>query len=732
MPFAKTGAVYTTPDVRLVVEGAGWLSDAAVTSWTVDRQLVASVIPGTIRQANGFSVGAASVSVVNTTSRVTPWSPDPSRLVRTDLPAAALEAFDEAGDTLPLGSWVLNPVTGSLASREVGVELLEAQYAGKQKPQQVPAYRLTPFDPSAPVDPIWAAARLAESAGFPATPPPVESAILALPMDGALMLTAGSAAYTASGETPGWSNLSDGTVGGESGTYALLESSAGEGGTPIATRLTVGEGVHMVGSVEGTVYVADLASGWQVEIVNDISTGTHTVGACNNGSGTFVTTTFTPTLDPAWPSRVQVVLYRAWNDTTGQWDSLTVSARSGSDATWETVTDATAHTPTSTSREEIYILGGVESVDLGIIAPEAGRFSGWQVSRVDDPALWAPAKALLQPLGGDMGMPWVPPEMSAWTAIQDLCSAWLAAAILGSDGILRVLTKEDLASDPMAATVVVAEEWVDVPWLDDPSDRHDRLEVTYVEPQVRVDGEAWRAEDVIHAPAGATLAILATLEDTAAYGLSAVVSAYGNVEGTGSPVTAYTVEVAQATATTATITYRNLSGSSQYLVTSEGEPSLALVGEVVATFGTATLTTRGKPADLAVNPLAVDLTPWVQRAQDAEAIANYLWGRLSGAAWKLSGVKCRLDWTLDIGQVRTLSHPETGLDAKVLITRVHYDGKPGEVAQSLDMVLLPWTWDDFDAVIAATPALDTWTEFDAAYAGRTWDDFDADPLWTGA
>lgn len=764
MPFGKTGAVYTTPDVRLVLDGAAWLSDAAVSSWSVDRRLVASVIPGTIRQANGLSVGAASVSVINTESRVTPWSTDPARLVRTDLPAGRLEVVD-GDETLPLGAWVLNPVTGALSSREVDVDLLEAQYAGKQRPQRLPAYSAEPFNPDSPVDPVWAIARLAEAAGFPATPPPVESAFLALPLDGSFMATVGAETYSPTGETPGWTLLPDGTVGGESGTTASMTASADIDGTPINDLFRSGRYAYFTLNVSGAAYLTDFVGGWQIKIVNDATTGTHTFGVCHNGTGAFASTPFTPSLDPDWPDRVQVRLSRTWDDATGRWSNTYGNARSSASAAWSAEVSGTGAFAPIAGFELFLVFAGTDLPDGGIVGAAPGQFSGLQVTRSDDPELWLPAKAQLKPLGADMGLPWVPPEMDTWTAIQNLCSAWLAAAILDSDGMLRVLSKDDLAGVAAGVPIVVDDDLEDLPWTSDPNDKHDRLEVTYAATLIRnaevgttkLAPEAWRAEDVIHVPAGATVTIDAALEDRGAVGIfskftipgsessawqsqTSNVSVYGTPDGTGDPIPVeqIAIQADQTSATTARITYVNRSGASHYLVTDAdlaeggGEPSLILRARSVATY-TPNLLARGKSVDDATNPLAVDLTPWVQRAQDAEAIANYLWGRLSGRAWKVESVKCRLDWTLDIGQIRTLTHPDSDLESKVLIAAVKYDGKPGQITQSLDLVLVPWTYADFSAAWAAVDPASTYADFATAQGStRTYADMSADDNWTGA
>ena len=69
---------------------------------------------------------------------------------------------------------------------------------------------------------------------------------------------------------------------------------------------------------------------------------------------------------------------------------------------------------------------------------------------------------------------------------------------------------------------------------------------------------------------------------------------------------------------------------------------------------------------------------------------------------------------------------------QALITKVHYDGSPGQVAQSLDLVLVPWTYADFAAAWADAAPGATYADFAETWAGSTHADFATDPLRTGA
>lgn len=758
----RTPDSYVLPEIKFDTSAPAWLSGAAVTSFTLERELVASVVPGTLRSRGGLSIGAASVRVRNTAAPIaTPWAASASKRIEVTDKAFGLYVSDGA-DRLNLGTWALDPIAGSLADGTAAVELIEAQYGARKKTQNLPAYGSDPFNEESPVDPCWVIGQMARRAGFYPTPWPSISPSLHVPCDGAFHVDENLSSwgtYTISGESTGWEVLpGDVAVGGASGSYFCAVSSKLPLGPYYWRHFS--SPMFLTLNVVGTVYVHDAASGWQVRIVNDYDTGTHTLAVCNTGDGNFTApVTFVPGQTAHWPNRVQVQLQRHWDENTDQWVFLGATIRSApSGSLWSAAAvDSTDHAPSVQDVELIYCLGGVDHPSAGIVGAAPGQFAAFQMNGYAPPSTaWTASKAHLKPLGGDVGLPWAPADMDAWTVIQNVASAWLGAVIMG-DGVLEMLDRNDLAGANDTGEVTdIGQEWTDLPWTLDPHDRADRVEVTFTPPELRkstlgsstLAPEAWRAMDVITIPALQKITIPATLENRAAVGIfssfitpagpdplwsqSSNIFAFNNPDGTGSPLPDGSVlaTAEQTSATTATITITNNTAAPVYLVDGNGEPGLILRARSVATYETPQVIARGAIETNAVNPLAVDLTPWVQREEDAVAIADYLWSRVSGAGlWKVGSVRCRLDWTHTIGKILRLVHSETGLEAKALITKVAYDGQPGEITQTLDMVLLPWTWGDVDALTATTPALDTWAEFDAAYSGRTWTNFDANPLW---
>lgn len=768
MAWGETSASYRLPTVSLLAPDAGWLSDAAVSSWTIDRQLVGSTIPGNIRSANGLSIGAASVSIVNTGARATPWSPTPDRVVTTG--ASASLVVEEDGEQLPLGAWVVAPTSGSLTTRGIDVELYEAQYVGRGMAQALEPYGnglLVPFVENSPVDPCWTVGRLAAQAGFDPVPPPVPSALVALPLHGGFAAVPTDryeiSPFLPDGNTNGgWALLPGDVAVGTSGPS--LFSVTGNGNeVPLLPSgvMVAGGAIYFTVNVHGEGWFMDFSQGWLMKIVNDPATSTFTLAATNDMSLPASSVTFVGQQSPDWPNRVQVEMKRDWNAVTGQWTQLRVRVRSSHTAAWSSlVTHSTPFAPAGGPNFETMAL--VAEVALGpIVTPTPGEFAALQISTEADPDLWAPSKAHLKPLGGDVGVPWVPAGLDVWAAIQDCCSAWLGAAIMGTDGVLRMLDKDDLSGALSTGEVTdIGRNWTDLPWELDPADSVDRVAVTYAEPTITQADlgsttrapTAWRSPEVISVAPGNRTKINVEFENKAAAGVfdtfiswnstpspldsqNSYINVYGTADGTGAfvPANLIRVDVVQTSATTAVVNYHNVSAQTQYLVTNEGEPSLVINAAIVADYSTPQVVERGLPDGEAQRALEVDLTPWVQRSEDAEAIADYLWSRLSGTRlWKVNSVRVRLDWSHELGKVLRLVHDETGLEAKALITRVHYEGKEGETAQTLDLVLLPYVYADFAAAWEALDPAATYADLATAQAGRTYEQMAADNNWTGA
>lgn len=754
--WGKTSDVYTLPLVRLTSADAPWLADAAVVSWSVERELVGQTLPGNIRARSGLSIGDASAVVAVDGDALTPWSRTAERRV-TGGSSARLFIEADDGDEYDLGAWLIAPTSGSLNARETQVDLTEAQYVGRNVTQALPPRSA---ETSNTADPVWIIARLLEQVGYTSAPPPVVGeTMFAVSLDGSwegAPLSTGVTYSHSSGEVGSWEVVPGDVIVGTSGVAIGGPGTFGGQlvyGPTVSEQFKAGSSVYLTLNAAGVVRAMDLTQKWEVVIDADAEV----LSVRNNDTGSLVSVPYVGGLSADWPTRVQVEIKRDWS--AGSWTTFYGRIRSAPNAAWSAwATQSTAKAET-VSVESIYFMAGRQYVSgLPTTAPP-GNFAAVQITRggpsID---LWKAPTTRLRPFGGGIVVPWTSPTEDVWTAIQNVAAANLGAVHLDRDGHPSSLNRDDLAGANVPGEITdIGAEWTDLPWTLDPADTADRLEVTYYAPSIATAPtspsttpapEFWRAEEIIKVPPGGQVITVNVEVDRVAEGLfqtfwpasdtsvpeavsyNNTISAFDNPSGTGTPLAASVIDavVVPRSPTRVEVRLRNSGSVSAYLVDANGQPCLILRTRRLATFETPQIAEQGAAAGDARNPIAIDLGRYVQTVNDAEDIAGYLWARISTAGlWRASSVRCRLDWSHDIGKVLRLIHSRTGLEAKALITKVAYDGLSGEIAQTLDLVLLPWTWTDFDD----TYAVNTWTTWDAIWAGRTWDDFDADPLNLG-
>lgn len=731
--------VETLPTAWLALEGAAWPAAqdgrpagvVPVGSWSAERELVGSVLPGNVRARSGLSIGEASATIGQVVGEpLAPWAPALDRRVTSGDRADLYVTHNGHADPvrIDLGDWIIGPTTGSLITPQVGVDLIERQYVGRRQANLLPEA----YDQC---DPIWIVDTLARQVGYCSSPDPVASAVFAAPLAGGYQAAVGtsSAIETAA---PRWGRMT-GPIGPEGGTTVFCKWADGD---PLISA--TGDVAYLTLNAAGTVRfsLGHVSYECQVEV------RPAGVFAIRNGaSATWVTGTYTPGQDPVHPNRVQFEMRRTYN-TNGDSTAFAVRARSSGTGTWSsTVTHSTAGAPIAPL---VLTRAAIATQNT------ASTFCAIQLTRAADPELWAAPTADLDPLGGRIVGPWLPATTDVWTGIQEICAAHLGAAWVTRDRKLLCRNRDYLAGIGSARKPLdVGSRLADLGWTCDPADTADRLEVTYsladvvevnrtVDPWIGVT--IWESPDVVELPAGKTVELIVDLEefanlftqttwvpawtsveDPSGAAVASVWCAYPNRDGAGAHPAddAVTVTHRRISVGRAVISLRNNTASTLYTVDAAGQPCVIFRASRRVGRGTTSPVERGVSAVEAENPLTIDLGYYVQRTEDAEAIADYIWARVSTPMWRASSVRVKLDWDLDIGDTLQLSHPDSGLSASALVTKVTLDGQPGEVAQTLDLVLLPPTWADFDTAWTGK----TWNAFDTVWATKTWNDFDFDP-----
>lgn len=709
---------------------------AAVASWHLERELVGSVLPGNVRARSGLSIGSAGFTLAQTEAGqpLTPWSADPTRRVTAGQPVDLYASHNGYGSEVrvDLGEWLVAPVQGSLVAAEVPVELLERQYRGRALDQALPVGRDS-------VDPAWIVDTLARQVDHHSTPPAVASTIICAALAGGATPDVG---LLGGALVDRWGRATGvlGTEGDAIVIYAWLAPNTvlGSGGgiTPIPGGGSTGNNtnyltVNVVGEVRFTFGVG---SGPEVEIHADDGE----VWARANSSESWEVVEFEGGLDPIHTNRVQLEMVA--EDTTGTIGDWTfrVRARSSADATWSDAAVSPGMEPGSAFPQVTF---DVE---------EGSSVSAFQITSESDDALWATPTAEIHALGGRIPAPWLPPDKDVWSGIQQVCAVHLGACWVRRDKTLLLQNRDYLAGAFTAGEGFdVGQRVEDLGWTLDPSDSADRLEITYSPVDfVEDDGTGlqpvvWAAQDAIELAPFETIEITVDVDfyakvapiprwigawDTANLDEGSTWCTYsardGDASGDLGGYGALSISVRHVSGNRFVLRLTNNLDVTLYTVDADGKPCLILRAPVIAPQANSASVVRGAGLADAVRPLTVDLGKLVQRAEDAEAIADYVWSRVSSPMWKASSVRTRLEWDRDIGDIVQLVHERSGLGVKALVTKVALDGQAGEVAQTLDLVLLPITWGDFDAAWADA----AWTDFDDTWSADAWLDFDTNPL----
>lgn len=709
------------PEVYLTIPGAPWpvgsglpVGTGRVGEFSVEREIVAARLPGQVRTRSGFSIGDASVNVAQSPGRpLAPWA----RLDRRIDAGAecALYAMDETtGERWPLGAWQTKSPTGSLTAAQVSVKLIESQYAGRKADARLPVV-------TSEVDPVWIVDQLARQAGFHSTPKPGPSTVLNVPLCGSLAAGprdgGGGLTIMAAGAGPQWSTATG--IPGLSGATQLPRwhvPRPDSSGREFAKML-------ITANIAGTVRF-QLPVGSGRDLV-DVEVTTGTIRArMNNGTWT-ATRTFAAGMDPNWPTRVQVIL-------GGSGTALTIAARSSA--------NGPTSTPVTVTPQDLM---GVATLAIAQISA-GGGVSALDVTLTDgDPThMWAPPNARMSLLDGRVYAPWIPDAGDVWSALQSTLDAYAGAGWVSLGGVLTVLNRHELAGSGRPKTRVdVGTRVEDLSWTLDADDYADRLEVTWWPVTWPEEDEApeWPVGDKLHVPARRSQTIevdlgafvrqtLVWVNVDNEFLITDVASTWdANTAADGSGVSVQTriqVSSERTSPSTSRITVTNSNPFDVWMVDFSGNPSMVLRGAGKASQESAQVIEYGVPDVDAQSPLTIDLGKTVQDRATAEAIAGYLWGRVNRPRYRLNAIRMPLDWSRDLGDVLTLVHPESDLDANVLVVRDTKDGGPGEIAQRCDLILLPPTVDDFEAVWAGK----TLDEFEAQWAGQNLAAFDADPL----
>lgn len=745
-----------------------------VASWESTREISSSTLPGQVRHKTGLSIGTAK-ALVKRESNDYPWK----KGLVYDLSGldAQIQLAPENATEIPTGQFRVAPISGTVSTLGVDVDLDEKTIDGRDKAANVrgPDVVATAQDGAVSFDPSWLVYQLAKQLGYGVGPIPGQDGyepILDVPFQGSI--------------TPAWPT--------DIVHYALDEERYGEIdegvialSAPLSDQITArynpertlpasilitmdtqrstSINFYNVEDVDGAVAV-DLYSHYAALLPNEVQLVLRSRGANgvdNANSSVFIVIPE----DPDRPHGIQIQL--AFSASGGNWNQVQARARRGPATAWSAWL---VHNMTN-------VLGPSDMTYFNYItaisnASTEGKTARFSMVDLNDTAntmtpdqLWTTTRGpagriYMEPLYGTSYSPWLDPNLSVWGAIQDIVDAWQGALITDVYGDLHLMNRFSLTGVGVSQIPIdVGLRFEDMPWAMDASDQADRLVLKYRPVTSTTEFNDWsqriivfEAQDVIILRPGVTDIFFSTeylyplkmnnlpfvRADETFHEFYHEWDAHRYNNGTGYRLTDGQLDFSlrQVTSSTWVVSVNNRTGQPAHLVDSGGQPYLKIRAVFYMTQLTESRAERGLSSTEARNGLEIDVSNYVQTVEDAEALADFIWGRVNQRAWKASTVNTVPDYQLDLGDVVALTHTRTGMRSNALVTKVALAGEPGSVTQKLDLVLIPPTWEDFDEAWGPnyhTSPPGSWTEFDSLWdedfgPGYTWDDFDRTPTAT--
>lgn len=750
-----------------------------VASWDTTREIASSALPGQARHQTGLSVGTGKALVVRDRNDH-PWR----RAAVFDLSGlhAQILFAPENATPIPTGQFRVAPVQGDVTTYGVDVDLDERQIEGATKTANVVETNwvppITEDDAQNRVfDPAWLVSQLAAQMGYGVGVAPggtlsdgsTYSPILDAPMQGSIApaypLDIDYAADLAGsvelfwGELDGVIALTAETFSDEMVDYHLNRS--------IVTSITItadvygwldfkwqdpnGPGILRVGVQNRTS-----STGEQTLEIMQFSFGSN-AGANTSTFSNYAAGAF----DPNRPYGIQVQVELIGSPAT----SSRVRVRRRGNAVWSPwFTHPMANSITTT---EVMFDAGVGPrvgdndedplVSRITIVDNAG-LSAATLTALFDNTEGENGRIYLEPLYGSSISPWISPDLTTWAAMQEIVNAWQGALITDVYGDLRLLNRYSLTGvgTGIERSIDVGLNFEDLPWVLDYADQADRLVVKYrpvVERQWAGSPDVvpiiWELSEVVGISPQSSHDIFFTLDYIYPVAIKAIPfirkdfdngvyhvwDAYRYNNGTGTHITPgdmISMRIDRVTSSTWKIFIVNHTTQPFHMVDNTGTPYLKI--RSVWTYDQTAEETieRGVSAGESTSALEIDLSNYVQNAEDANTLADFIWARVNRRAWKARTVNMVPDYRLDLGDVVEIHHSESKMRTNALVSKIQLAGEAGSLTQKVDFVLIPPTWEDFDeawATYQPNPP-GSWNEFDAFWSLYTWNEFDLAPTST--
>lgn len=738
-----------------------------VASWATTREIRSASLPGQVRHQTGLSIGTGK-ALVKRQSDDFPWKQrDVYALTGQD---AQILIAPEGSTEIPTGQFRVAEINGDLTTLGVQVDLDEKTLDGaEQTPgvldfpwfQGITQEQINQLER----DPIWLIAELAEQMGYHNGPGPIPGQggyipIVDIPFHGSIVSRYRNDVRFNTSDTMAWGESQGvvGLTGANDSTISIIYETSNVVPQKFVYTMDVDDGAM---KMEWNDVLTNGRLGiWVTTHEGDSTLDLQIYSTGANGTNN--TTTNQPGLDitrnPDIPNRVQVEVTLTATATGYNSASVRVRRRDGF---WF---GPYVHTMTNQlSRVNDH------NLDLGLVTTGGETNFLANFSMVDGNVTSAAVQTsllttqggsqgfiYLEPLGGTIISPWLNPDLSVWSTMQAIVEAWQGALITDVYGDLKVLNRFTLSglNDLQQERIVdVGMRFEDLPWVMNWSDQADRLVVRYrpVVEQISESGQTgfpyiYEFQDIIIARPGANNAFF-TLDyiyapDLKLYpfnrkdndnGFYHVWDAYRYNNGSGAhinPGDDIGLRIDRVTSSTWKVFIDNRTASPFHMVDNTGTPWLKIRSSWWYDQTVEQTLERGLSASDAKNALEIDLSNYVQNEEDANDLADFIWGRVNQRAWRAATVNTIPDYQADLGDVIEIQHERTGVRSNAIVTKIDLEGKPGQVTQKLDLTLIPPTWEDFDEAWANALPSSTWNTFDALWDDYTWDDFDRTPIAT--
>lgn len=739
-----------------------------VASWETTREIASSSLPGQVRHKTGLSIGTGK-AVVKRDSDDYPWKQrDVYELAGSD---AQILIAPQGATEIPTGQFRVADDGGDITTLGVEVELDEKTIEGSQ---QAPGVLDFPWFSDITQeqinqlerDPVWYVAELAEQMGYTNgfAPMPGQGGyvpIIDIPFHGSLVSRYRNDVEFNTNDTLAW-GASQGVVGltGElDGSISIIYELRINVPQKFVYTMDVDDGAMKMewndADTNGRLGI------WVTTNIGDSTVDLQIYSTGSNGVNNTTTNQFglDITRNPDIPNRFQVeVTLNVASDTGFNSASVRVRRRDGF---WfgpyvHTMTNHLSRVNDHNLDLGLATLAG-ETNFLANFSMVDGNTTSTQVQNDLLTTLGGSQGFIaLEPLLGTVISPWLNPNLSVWTTMQQIVEAWQGALITDVYGNLKVLNRNTLAglnNLQQERVVDVGLTFEDLPWRMSWDDQADRLVVKYrpaVEQRAEVGQTSlpviYEFQDIIIARPGGNnafftldyiyptdLKLLPFVRKDNDNGVFHVWDAYRYNNGTGAhidPGDGIGLRIDRVTSATWKVFIDNRTAEPFHMVDNTGTPYLKLRSSWWYDQTTEETIERGASSTDARNPVEVDLSNYVQTEEDANALADFIWGRVNRRSWKATTVVTVPDYRLDLGDVIEIQHARTGVRSNALVTKVHLEGRPGSVGQKIDLVLIPSTWEDFDEAWANALPSSTWNTFDALWDDYTWDDFDRTPTAT--